>query len=126
MLPVLFIHPDPVFAKLYHSHFSPHFAFDSAHDGLSAVRKIRTNAPKLIVSEYKLPRLSGLAVLKFLRSHPELHATPFIFLSDHPGVEEALGLGANGWFSPQSVNPPELLEHAIKTLRAQYHSSIFR
>jgi DNA-binding response OmpR family regulator len=126
MLPILFIHADPVLSRMYQTHFSPHFAFDSATDGLTGLRKIRANKPKAIISDYNLPKLSGLAVLKFVRSHPELHATPFIFLTNHHDVQSALGHGASGWFNQLDTLPEEVLEHALKTLRTQYHSSVLK
>jgi CheY-like chemotaxis protein len=122
----LFIHPDPVLSRLYQTHFSPHFTFDSAQDGLSALRKIRLTSPSVIVSEYVLPNLSGLGVLKFIRNHPELHKTPFIFLTNHPDVHLGLSHGANGWFNHQETTPTEVLEHVIKALRSQYNSSNLR
>lgn len=122
MLPILFIHKDPALSRIYQTHFAPHFVFDSAYDGLSAMRKIRLSAPKIVISDYDLPRLSGLAVLKFIRSHRELGATPFIFLTNHQDIHSAMEHGANGWFSQDQTTPDEILEHAFKILKIQYHS----
>lgn len=119
MNPILFIHSDPVISRIYQTHFSPHFAFDSAHDGLSAVRKIRLTRPQIVVSDYDLPKLSGLGVLKFLRQHPELHSTPFIFLTNHHDAEGGLTHGANGWFNQTDSSPEDVFQHAISLLRSR-------
>lgn len=104
---VFFAHPDAKIVALYESYLSPHFSFDSAHDGMSALRKIKLSSPSLIVSDYELPILSGLSLLKFIRSHPEMNKIPFLFFSDHPGEGLGLSHGANDWIyrqtTPESV-----------------------
>jgi len=112
MISLLFIHPDKKLSKIYGSHLRNHFAFDSAYDGLSGIRKIRQIKPNIIVSEYHLPMLSGSAVLKFVRSHPELHHIPFLFLTDHLDPSQGLSLGANDWL-PYSSTFPHLLAEKI-------------
>lgn len=119
MIPILFIHSDPVLVKLYQTHFNSHFVFDSAYDGLAAIRKIRLNKPKIVVSDYTLPKLSGLGVLKFLRQHPELYPTPFIFLTNHHDTQSGLNHGANGWLKQSDTAPEDLFQHAISLLRIQ-------
>ena len=96
---VFFAHPDPKFVALYRQRLRPHFAFDSAHDGLAALRQIRLLRPDLIVSDFHLPLLSGLSLLRYVRRDSDIFATPFIFLSDHPDAAEALGAGATEWLN---------------------------
>lgn len=109
---ILFIHPDVKLTRLYEPMLARHFAFDSAHDGLTGLRKIRLIQPRVIISDYQLPFLSGLALLRFVRRSPQLGSTPFIFFSDHHVVPDALSLGANDWIN-SSFSSPELLINKI-------------
>lgn len=112
MYPLLFVHPDRKLVKIYESHLGRHFDFDSAHDGLSALRKIRLAAPHVIVSDFHLPYLSGLALLKFVRSSPKLSATPFIFLTLKGDIAQGLEFGANEWIHQLDATPELLLSKA--------------
>lgn len=118
---LLFFHPDQKLVKIYERGLGEHFIFDSAHDGLSALRKIRLMKPKIIVSSYHLPRLSGTALLKFVRNHPTLSPVPFIFLSDHGDVSDALGQGASEWVALDTATPNLLIEKALTHLKLNVH-----
>jgi CheY-like chemotaxis protein len=108
---ILFIHPDHKLIGIYQRHLGSHFTIDSAHDGLSGLRKIKYSKPRMIISENELRFLSGLALLKFVRSHPVMHRTPFIFLTNSIMPDEALGLGANAWLNQQEHGPEQLFQH---------------
>lgn len=107
---LLFIHTDPKLVKIYERHLGQHFVFDSAHDGLSGLRKIRNIKPSVIVSEFHLPFLSGLSLLKFVRQQPSLVSTPFIFLTPRGDVGRALEFGANDWIHLSEATPDLLLD----------------
>ncbi len=60
----------------------------------------RYPVPGLVLLDLKLPRVDGLAVLKWIRGQPALHKIPVVVLSgsdfkDH--VHEALAEGANAY-----------------------------
>lgn len=105
---ILFIHPDHKLIGIYRNHLSKHFLLDSAHDGLTGLRKIKATKPRVIVSEYRMPYLSGLSLLKYVRGNRDMHTTPFLFLTDHDMPEQALGMGASAWLK-QSEHGPEAL-----------------
>lgn len=109
MLRILFVHPDPKLTSLYQKHFSQFSLFDSAYNGLLAKRLINYYKPHAIISDYSLPWLSGIGLLKYVRRHKDLHTTPFIFLSNHPITSEALNFGANDWLKINEVTPSEVL-----------------
>lgn len=109
---LLLIHPDQKLTQIYHRHLSKYLNVDSAHDGLMGLRKIKTHKPKIIVSDFNLPFMSGLALLKYVRNDRELFKTPFIFLSNSEMPYEALDLGANAWLT-LSEHGPESLIHKI-------------
>jgi two-component system response regulator VicR len=106
---LLFIHPDQKLISIYQKQLSRHFSVDSAHDGLIGLRKIRNNRPRMIISEYLMPYMSGLSLLKFVRNHPEMYATPFLFLTNEHMPNEALGLGASAWIRQNDHRPEQLI-----------------
>ena len=107
---ILFVHSDEKLTALYKPRLSNYFFVDSARNGLSAVRKIRLHKPRLIISDYELPLLSGLALLRFVRSHPNLFAIPFVFLTDSLNVQDALSSGANDYLFKKFANPDAVVE----------------
>ena len=109
MYQLLFIHPDPKFVRIYENHFRGHFDFDSAHDGLAALRKIRLTRPAAIISDFHLPYLSGLSLLKFVRATPAMASTPFIFLAAKGDIVSAMEFGANDWIQQAEAHPDLLL-----------------
>jgi len=108
MLRVLFVHSDPKLIDLYRSRLSRHFLVDSAANGLLALRRLKLKPPGLIVSSYRLPLLSGLSLLKYVRNESGLVRTPFMFLADDHPVDDALSFGASDWL-PLSSTTPDLL-----------------
>lgn len=56
--------------------------------------------PDLVLLDLKLPRRSGLEVLRWVRSQPELDTTPVVVLtssSEDEDVQQAYALGANSY-----------------------------
>jgi two-component system, sensor histidine kinase and response regulator len=62
-----------------------------AHDGEEALLLARTEPPDLVISDYMMPRRTGMQLLRAIRSDPALAATPFLlFSAARPkGLEEA-------------------------------------
>jgi CheY-like chemotaxis protein len=57
--------------------------------------------PKVIVSDLKMPRVSGLELLQWLRNHPKCRVIPAILLSGsamESDIERAYKFGANTYF----------------------------
>ena len=76
--------------------------------------------PDLVLLDLKMPRLSGLDVLKWLRSDRCCHALPAIIFSGsglEKDVQEAYQLGANTYFQKQG--DPRVLVRLL-TLVTQY------
>ena len=88
-----------------------------AIDYLSAIQSAPGPAdrmPALIILDLKMPRLTGLDVLLWLREQPCTRAVPTIVLSSSAhqhDVERALGVGAN-LFAVKSPATSERLEFA--------------
>jgi CheY-like chemotaxis protein len=94
-----------------------------ANDGFEAITALETTAvpgispPICVLLDVKLPRMSGLEVLSWIRSQPHLKRLPVILLtSSHESsdVNRAYDLGANSFL----VKPPDLesLTMLVKTV----------
>ncbi len=57
--------------------------------------------PRLVVSDLKMPRWSGMQLLQWIRSHPRFSTLPFVMLSSSPqetDISNAYAAGANAYF----------------------------
>jgi two-component system response regulator len=59
-----------------------------------------TNTPKVILLDLKLPKISGLEVLKILKNHPQTRAIPVVVVTssaETPDIKAAYDLGVNSY-----------------------------
>ncbi len=122
MIQILLANSDRKLTLIHEAYLKRHFSVDSAHNGLSALRQASLLRPNVVVSDYHLPLISGLSLLKYIRSHRHLHSIPFIFLSDHLDASEALSLGANDWLSRTTTSPDHLAEKIYHHLKLNPHA----
>jgi len=88
-----------------------------AHDGVEALRKLGVGGearqvPDLIISDLKMPRLSGDQVLRSVRADEHLKEVPFIVFSssDEPtDVRRCMTLGATA-FATKPVSFSEYID----------------
>ena len=67
--------------------------------GIYAERNIKEN-PKLILLDLKMPKVSGMQVLKKLKSDPDFKSIPIVILTssqEDPDIENCYALGANSY-----------------------------
>ncbi len=90
-----------------------------AEDGLDALQKIRSLQPDLVLLDIKMPRLSGIELLKAVASDAALRERKIHFLilsgfSDFEFAREAMNYGAQGYF----VKPidEDLLEEKVREI----------
>lgn len=94
-----------------------------ASDGHDLMRKVRTQAFELVISDISMPNLNGLEALKQLKiEFPQL---PFLVLSMH-SVEEygvrVLRAGASGYLTKNSANE-ELVKAIWQIMRGKKYIS---
>jgi CheY-like chemotaxis protein len=114
---LVLIQPNQKLHGIYKQHLSNFFRIDSAYDGLDGLKLIKQKNPQLIISDYHLPRLSGIMLLKHIRNHPKYFRTGFIFLSKNHPEPEALGFGANDWVVVSQTSPEALIEKCFLHLK---------
>ncbi len=74
-----------------------------AADGLEAIRAVHALQPELLLMDIKMPKMTGLEVLQYLRN--EKNPVAIIILSNHSEplyVEAAMRLGANAFVAKAS------------------------
>ena len=114
MKTIFFIEDDPVVVKVYATKFVREgFHVEVAEDGLIALRMLSTVKPDIVVLDLMMPKLSGVDVLKYIRSNPALKAIPVIILSNAHMTslaQEAAALGPEKALLKSSCTPAQLLK----------------
>lgn len=71
-----------------------------APDGEAALRAMLAKPSHLIISDYNMPKLDGLGLLRAVRAHPPFKTTAFIMLTgraDTDLVQRAVQFGVNNY-----------------------------
>ncbi|MGB3940696.1 MAG: response regulator [Candidatus Manganitrophaceae bacterium] len=74
--------------------------FEEAEDGEAAWAKLSREPFGLIVCDWNMPKMDGLALLKAVRRDPTLFALPFLMVTTRTGMEhilDAIRLGVSGY-----------------------------
>lgn len=105
---------DAVIAHVYRAKLvEAGYVVDVAEDGLIAMRSLNANPPDLIVLDIMMPKFSGLDVLGFIRSRPELSGIKVIVLSNfylEANDRQAVLTKADCGLVKSSCTPGKLLE----------------
>jgi two-component system chemotaxis response regulator CheY len=71
-----------------------------ASDGEEGLRHMLTKPYQLVISDYNMPKLDGLGLLRAIRAHPPIQKTAFIMLTgraDKELVQRAVQFGVNNY-----------------------------
>lgn len=71
-----------------------------APDGEEGLRHMLSRPVQLVISDYNMPKLDGLGLLRAIRSHPPIQKTAFIMLTgraDKELVQRAVQFGVNNY-----------------------------
>src|SRR5690348_10437249 len=99
------------------------FETEMAADGSEAVKKVEASPPDLIVLDLQMPEMDGLAVLQWLRNHPQFGAVAVIILSaaGEEEMERAAALGARACLTKAKATWRQI-QHEIRELTGQRHA----
>jgi len=110
---ILVVDDDALILHLYRQKFSDSgFEVETASDGVSAIRFLHSQRPNLVLLDLMMPRLSGVEVLKFIRSDAVLRDTPVVILTNcfmGDMVETATAMGVQGALYKTECKPAELV-----------------
>ena len=71
-----------------------------AGDGEEGLRAVVERSPNLVISDFNMPKLDGLALLRAIRAHPATRGLAFIMLTgraDRELVQRAQQFGVNNY-----------------------------
>jgi CheY-like chemotaxis protein len=114
MTTIFLVEDDEVVVQVYRAKFLREgFGVEVAEDGLVAVKMLAAVKPDVVVLDLMMPKLSGVDVLKYIRSNPALKGTPVIILSNAHMTrlgQEAAAIGAERALLKSSCTPNQLIE----------------
>lgn len=114
MKKILIIEDDRIVANIYRNKFSVEgYRVDVALDGSAGLEMVHSFRPDAIILDLMLPGVTGVEVLKQLRSEPEYETLPVIVFSNTyltNIVQEAWKAGATKCLSKANCSPKQLIE----------------
>ncbi len=66
------------------------FTVTSSRDGDDALAKVEANPPDLIITDTRLPKRDGYALVRALKDNPDWAAIPVVFLTSQKSVEDKI------------------------------------
>jgi CheY-like chemotaxis protein len=120
MKKILIIEDDPIVANVYRNKLAVDgYQAEVAPDGETGLEVMRTFQPNLIILDLMLPNLSGLDVIRKIRSTLEFGKIPIIVFSNTyltNLIQEAWRAGANKCLSKASCTPKDIMEVVRHTI----------
>lgn len=97
------------------------YDIEVAEEGQSAIEKVNTNPPQLILLDVMMPGMDGFEVTERIRKHEELPFIPILLITayDQPSVAQGLDSGADD-FIRKPVELEELLARVRSLLRLKH------
>jgi DNA-binding response OmpR family regulator len=120
MKKILIIEDDQIVANIYRNKFSIEgFQVEIAHDGMAGLETIRSFRPDAVVLDLMLPKMTGVDLMKKVRTESEFQKLPIIVFSNTyltNMVQEAWKAGATKCLSKANCSPKQLLDVVRGTL----------
>ncbi len=90
----------------------------TATSGPAALDFLRKNPFTLVILDYHMPGMDGLAVFRAMQSDTALKPIPVIFFSAHDGdvMNAALNEGAAAWVIKGSLDASGLFRHIVRLI----------
>lgn len=126
MAKILIVEDDPLISRMYQTVFQfEGFEVNMARNGEQGLEVLKKHKPTLILLDIMMPTMSGIDVLKELKSDPKYRNIPVVVLTNLSGMEDAekaIELGAVK-FIVKSDNKPKQIVAQIKEILAGYTRS---
>lgn len=123
MSSILIVEDSPVLKNMYQSLLSKKFFLDIADDAESALNHISGNQYDLIITDANLPNMSGIELIKELKSRQSYKTVPMMIVtSDVSSIKDAKQYGVDCWLL-KPVEPESLIK-AIDSMIERYSTQI--
>src|SRR5262245_22937699 len=120
MKKILIIEDDQIVANIYRNKFSIEgFQVEIALDGHVGLELVRSFRPDAVVLDLMLPKLTGIELMKKIRSEPEFEKLPVIVFSNTyltQMVQDAWKAGATKCLSKSNCTPKQVIDVVRTTL----------
>jgi DNA-binding response OmpR family regulator len=120
MKKILVIEDDQIVANVYRNKLAVEgYQAETASDGETGLKLMRTFKPDVIVLDLMLPKMSGVDVIKQIRSEEEFSKLPVIVFSNTyltNLIQEAWKAGATKCISKSNTSPKEVIEVVRHTI----------
>ena len=120
MKKILIIEDDQIVANIYRNKFIIEgFHVEIALDGNVGLELVRSFRPDAVVLDLMLPKLTGVELMKKIRSEPEFEQLPVIVFSNTyltQMVQEAWKAGATKCLSKSNCTPKQVIDVVRSTL----------
>ncbi len=114
MKKILLIEDDPIVANVYRNKLAVEgYQTETAPDGETGLRLLRTLKPQMVILDLMLPGISGVEVIREIRQNEEFAKLPTVVFSNTyltNLIQEAWRAGANKCLSKSSCNPRDIIE----------------
>ena len=91
---------------------------EEAGDGVEALKVLERYRPDLVLSDWNMPNMDGISLIKELRQLPTYKFTPILMLTTESSMDKKMAgksAGATGWIV-KPFNPDQLLATVNKVL----------
>jgi len=113
---ILLVDDDAVIRTIYGKRLAQYgFAVTTATDGANALDLLQADKPDLVVLDLMMPKLSGVEVLKFIRSQPNLRSLPVAIFTNafmDEMAQAAIEIGVQQTVIKAECNPAKLIATA--------------
>jgi len=120
---ILIVEDDPLISRMYETVFKfEGFEVELARNGQEGIEKMAEEKPKMVLLDVMMPKMSGIDVLREMKSNPKTKGIPVVVLTNLSSIkdaETALELGAVK-FIVKSKNKPKQIVEQIKEILAGY------
>jgi DNA-binding response OmpR family regulator len=114
MKKILIIEDDPIVANIYRNKFSVEgYRVETASDGVAGLDMVREFRPDAVILDLMLPKMTGVDLMKQLRSEADFAKLPVIVFSNtylSNLVQEAWKAGATKCLSKANCTPKQVID----------------
>lgn len=121
MAKILIVEDDPFLSKMYKKKFEVGgFQVEISEDGLSALEKMKSFSPDLVLMDIMMPKLNGIEAMEKAKADPALSKIPVLVLtnlSTTADAQTAVKKGAAGFLVKSDVTPAQVVAKSKSILK---------